>query len=44
MEEGGKKKMTFTIENMGLYECNRMSFGLTNVSVTFQQLMECYMC
>ena len=33
MEEVSKEKMTFTVEYMGLYECNRMAFGLTNALI-----------
>ena len=31
---------TFTVSNLGFYEFTRMSFGLCNVPVTFQCLMQ----
>ena len=32
--------MIFTIGPLEFYECERVSFALTNVPVTFQRLME----
>ena len=40
MEEKDKEKTAITVGNLGLFECNRMAFGLTNAPTTFQQLME----
>ena len=36
MEEADKAKTAFSFSNLGFYECNRMAFGLTNASATFQ--------
>ena len=43
MSEKDKEKTSFTVGNLGYYECNRMAFGLTNAPATFQCLMECCM-
>ena len=40
MKEEDKYKTAFSVGNLGIYECNRMAFGLTNAPVTFQRLME----
>ena len=40
MEEDCKVLTAFTIRPLGFYECDRMSFGLTNAPATFQQLMQ----
>ena len=40
MEEASKQYITFTVGNFGFYECNCMPFGLCNVPVTFQWLMQ----
>ena len=36
MEEASKQYTTFTVGNLGFYECNCIPFGLCNVLVTFQ--------
>ncbi|MCG8078888.1 MAG: DDE-type integrase/transposase/recombinase, partial [Candidatus Thiodiazotropha taylori] len=40
MEEDDKKKTSFSEGSLGVFECNRMAFGLTNAPATFQRLME----
>ena len=35
-----KQYTTFTVGNLGFFECNRMPFGLSNAQATFQQLMQ----
>ena len=40
MDEVSKQYTTFTLGNLGFFECNRMPFGLCNVLATFQQLMQ----
>ena len=40
IEETLKQYTTFTIGNLGFFECNHISFGLCNMPVTFQWLMQ----
>ena len=40
MKEEDKEKTAFTVGILGFYECNWMTFGLTNAPVTFQRLRE----
>ena len=40
MEEALKQYTTFTVGNLGFFECDCMPFGLCNVLATFQQLMQ----
>ena len=40
MDEESKLLTAFTVGLLGFYECERMPFGFTNTSATFQRLME----
>ena len=40
MDKASKQYTTFTVGNLGFFECNRMPFGLCNAPATFQQLMQ----
>ena len=40
MDEALKQYTTFTVGNLGFFECDRMPFGLCNVMATFQWLMQ----
>ena len=40
MEEASKQYTTFTIGNLGFFECDCMPFGLCNVLATVQRLMQ----
>ena len=42
-EEDSKVLTAFTVEPLGFYECDHMSFGLTNAPATFQQLMQSHL-
>ena len=44
MDEVLKQYTTFTVGNLGFYECDRMPFRLCNVPATFQRLMQNCMC
>ena len=39
-EEESKQYTTFTVGNLGFFECNRMPFGLCNTLATLQRLMQ----
>ena len=40
MDEESKQYTAFTLDSMGLYECESVSFGLCNTPPTFQRLMQ----
>ena len=40
LKEEDQAKTAFQVGNIGIYECNRMPFGLCNAWATFQHLME----
>lgn len=40
IKEEDKHKTAFSLSPLVFYECNRMTFGLTNDPATFQRLME----
>ena len=40
MEEASKQYTAFTIDNLGFFKCDCMPFGLCNVLVMFQRLMQ----
>ena len=40
MDKVSKQCTTFTMGNLGFFECDRMPFGLCNAPATFQQLMQ----
>ena len=40
MDKASKQYTTFTVGNLGFFECDRMPFGLCNAPDTFQQLMQ----
>ena len=40
IDEASKQYTTFTIGNLGFFECDHMPFGLCNVPATFQRLIQ----
>ena len=40
MGEVSKQYTTFTVGNLGFFECDRMPFGLCNALATFQRIMQ----
>ena len=40
MDEASKQYTTFTVGNLGFFECDRMPFVLCNTPATFQRLMQ----
>ena len=40
MDETSKQYTTFTVGNIGFFECEQMPFGLWNTPATFQRLMQ----
>ena len=40
MDEALKQYTTFTVGNLGFFKCDHMPFGLCNVPVIFQRLMQ----
>ena len=40
LEEEAKPVTAFTMDPLGVWECEKMPFGLTNAPATFQRLME----
>ena len=40
MDEASKQYTTFTVGNLGFFQCDWMPFGLCNAPATFQQLMQ----
>ena len=40
IEEAHKERTAFTVEPLGFFKFNRLSFGLCNSPATFQRIME----
>ena len=40
VEEAHKERTACTVGSIGFYECNKMPFGLTNSSATYQRIMQ----
>ena len=40
MKKEDKHTTSFSVGNLGFYECNMIAFGFTNAPATFQRLME----
>ena len=40
IDEASKQYTTFTVGNLGFFECDRMPFGLCNTPATFQRPMQ----
>ena len=40
MEEVSKEYTTFTVGNLGFFKCDHMPFGLCNMMMSFQWLMQ----
>ena len=40
MDKASKQYTAFTVGNLGIFECNRMPFGLCNAPATLQWLMQ----
>ena len=40
MDEDSKQYTTFTVGNLGFFECEQMPFGICNVPATFQRLLQ----
>ena len=40
MDKASNQYTTFTVGNLGFFECDRMPFGLCNAPATFQRLMQ----
>ena len=38
IEEEDKHKTAFSVGNLGFFECNRMPFGLTNISASYGEM------
>ena len=43
MDEASKQYSTYTVGNLGFFECEQMPFRLCNAPATFQRLMQNYL-